>query len=1033
MQQFTDKHDHWKAGNKEAGDGLDRINNVNSSMLSFNDDYTNLMSVLSNNEKGDSKQAAMGVTSSTSNTRQRDSDNMYGGNNRAAEQNKADRRNLELLLQHYQELLGKGGSGSGGLGDTPRRKPAEASVADNEVESMVASKTCAHCRRRKMKCLLVPGLPNCIQCETKGIKCTPSALSSPKVSSMVTDDQGKRSLAEDGVISSHDMLKRVRLQSLPNQFASSSNYPSLLGGPNTSSSRDMTAASTSSYKSGEVYSANRQRDESSCSSSSFTSNQNSSRLPGASSSMPKNPVQHFAHCPRSSFYIGPSSALDSNFFDHLRMDRIDQLQLSSTVALRRVSPKVQFILRADVDRNNFLRNEAMVDKVEALVHPHGKILVDIFFKLIHPNFPILHEAVFLEKYSRSHRELNAPILACVYSLAIRWWDFHPQLVGFSKPDVIDKLNEIALNCFHENLAYPKLSIVQAGLLILHCRSELPNNWVICSEVVALAEELGLAIDCEDWKLPRWEKGLRRRLAWAVWYHDKWASMIEGRHSHLILGRNWLIPLVSDDDFPSTSQVIKDSARNNSMDYGNDHDDVLFDQISVLGVDPTEEDFHNGKLLFKHIVALSIILGEILDTFYTLGAINTTTNIEQVLQLAKPLQLKLRKWYDTLPPNLSMNNFHPRRFNNNASLTLAYFAAEITLHRKIVSTLKSDDPEELVNVCRSAAKTRLIAAIEFVRDLKNEHINAFWFTCSSGNLILISSFATLLYLTSSSKEEAKVYKDCLRNYVWILRMASKTFDKAATALLRIQQVLSNVPELLTDASVQQRYCNSGMQSPAQHHHTNSPRSARSASTYSPNDSNSGSASASILNSSSLQNLKTMAPDVLDSLSSARSGNISNEYGSNSSNAPKLEKTSPPLPKSSKEHSRMTKLNHIEDRSISATSPSRKSAKLSPDTSSQAVSNMSSVTAPSTASFENSARYKVPSPGKPHSPRNLENINSPLISGVAGESNDNTSPHETESSKSSTLVPVDKKQNTNSIGTENSVSPNYCASSNERTNQ
>ena len=157
------------------------------------------------------------------------------------------------------------------------------------------------------------------------------------------------------------------------------------------------------------------------------------------------------------------------------MDKIDQIQLSKTLALRKVAPNVQFLLRDDLNQELYMKQEQEIDMVEKLVHPHGKILVDIFFKLVHPYFPILHERVFLEKYSRSYRELTAPLLAALYSLSLQWWDFHPQLVGFPKPDVIDRLNEIALRTFFDIVERPKLSIIQTGLLILQCRSESSSN------------------------------------------------------------------------------------------------------------------------------------------------------------------------------------------------------------------------------------------------------------------------------------------------------------------------------------------------------------------------------------------------------------------------------------------------------------------------------------------------------------------------------------------------------------------------------
>lgn len=502
--------------------------------------------------------------------------------------------------------------------------------------------------------------------------------------------------------------------------------------------------------------------------------------------------------PRSSFYVGPTSIFDISIVDRIKLDSIDQIQISKTLALRKVAPRVQFLLRDDYNQKLYAEQEQQVDIVERLVHPHGRLLVEIFFKRVHPQFPILHERVFLEKYLRSYRELTTPLLACIYALALQWWDFHPKLIGFPKPEVGELLNEIAFRTFFERIERPKLSMIQTGLLLLQCRSESPNNWVLCSNIVALAEELGLGVSCQDWKLPKWEKDLRKRLAWAVWATDKWTALIEGRHSHLILGRNWMVNVLRRSDFPPVSPIIQGFGNLDSGSAAAQAPTALnAANIGLYDMSLSEDECLNGNIMFQQMVALSIIVGEIMDTFYTQGAIHVNTNIEQVLKLAKPLQLKLREWYHSLPPQLSMNAFTPKKFNCNATLTLIYFAAEITLHRKIISSLKSNTPKELVQVCRTAAKTRLIAAIEFVGDLKTEHINAFWYSCATGDLMLIGTFAALLYVTAPTPEEATTFRDLMRNYIWVLRVRSKSFDKLRNALDNIHMLLAQIPGLLTD--------------------------------------------------------------------------------------------------------------------------------------------------------------------------------------------------------------------------------------------
>lgn len=551
----------------------------------------------------------------------------------------ADKQNLDLLLQHYQDLLSRSGSSnSPQFNNSTSNATTPITKNNNENKSTITEKPCDHCRRRQTKCVIVPDLANCVQCETKGIKCTYSELPSSRIATELLQEQQKRSRVDENV-NVHELLKRAKLN---NNDGVSQYYSELLQnlnqGVNNNANKGATnfnvnrAGSPVYYSTASYNSSGSPSNISAITNFQANTNSNSNTNLALPQRQPyaQPPIQY----PRSSFYVGPTSVFDINLINHVKLDKIDQVQLSKTLALRKVAPNVQFVLRDDFNQQLYLKQEQEIDMVEKLIHPHGKILVDIFFKLIHPYFPILHERVFLEKYSRSYRELTAPLLAAIYSLALQWWEFHPQLVGFPKPDVVEQLNEIALRTFFDVVERPKLSIVQTGLLILQCRSECPNNWVICSEVVALAEDLGLGVDCQDWRLPRWERGLRRRLAWAVWTQDKWLSLMESRHSHLILGRNWLVKMLAEDDFPDKSPVISNSQNvSNANGVSSVNRASPIGNISMLDLSPTDEDFDSGKMLFQQMVSLSIILGEILDTFYTLGAIKTTNKIEQVLKLA----------------------------------------------------------------------------------------------------------------------------------------------------------------------------------------------------------------------------------------------------------------------------------------------------------------------------------------------------------------------------------------------------------------
>lgn len=639
-------------------------------------------------------------------------------------------------------------------------------TTDNEIISPQSSmnlpkpskqrRPCDHCRRKKTKCVIVPNTNNCVQCEAKSLTCTFNTQALKRRAVDEYDSPSTKRRDDETIVPPNVKIRDV---------APVQDYSSM-----------------------------------------------------SNSLLRKTLSLQF---PRSSFYVGPTSYLyDVNILNLIpetpiksrestasptksSTSKVEQINLNETVSLRKVSDKVLFILKDDQSPQSYQTMTNDVDTIEKFIAPHGQMLIDLFFRIIHPSYPVLHKKVFLEKYSRTHREFSAPLLAAVYVLAIQWWDYDPQLNRYPKPNV-ELILKIGLNNYLlEILKRPKLSGVQAGLLLLQCKhvislttkktaengptpkkSTTPSDtdysdWVLCSQVVAVAEELGLGLDCNNWKLPKWERGLRKRLAWAVYVEDKWLSLKNSRPSH-INSNNWMIVQLLEEDFPEK------------------HGDGDLKEGS--------SDIDNGKKMFKSFIDLSMILSDILDQFYSMRAMHDITDVQQVLKIAKPLQLRLRNWYHALPVELQMVSVQPRKLCSNGNIQLAYFATELSLHRKISTIIYqqivagNSPPKELVTVCRTAAKTRLLGSIEFVRDLKPEHIHSFWHSSAASNFTLIGTFAALLFISAPDEEEANFYRDQIFNYRWILKISSKGFDQVAEASKQLDMVLSQIPGLLHDQPV-----------------------------------------------------------------------------------------------------------------------------------------------------------------------------------------------------------------------------------------
>lgn len=485
---------------------------------------------------------------------------------------------------------------------------------------------------------------------------------------------------------------------------------------------------------------------------------------------------------RYSQYIGPTTDFEPSLINLSPFDPHDE-SLLSRGTLRKVSEHETFLMLPDHNTPGYEHVTQDADRIESVVAPHGRKLIDLYFRVVHPGFPIIQKHVFLEKYERSHREFSPPILAAVYILAINWWEQSEDLARLPRPNV-KELERIIRATLEDAFFRPKLSTIQAGLLL----SQRPegDQWAPTAQLVALGQELGLHLDCSNWKIPPWEKGLRKRLAWALYMQDKWGSLVHGRPSH-IFSSNWGVQALTANDFP----------------------DVEWDEN-----DPDEKlDIERGRMLFMRVVQLSEILAEILDTFYTLNAMQTVTNAgaqgtHLVLSLAKPIQLKLKEWYGGLPSTIRLDSSYSTpstssgRLSSIGYLHLAYFAAEITLHRRIIRSLASTattvDPY-VEHICRSAAKARLISAMDFVNRLTPNHLRSFWYFASKTNFALIGTFGSLLWATSPGREEAEWYRRRLGEYRWTLSVSSKPgegrglTDFAMTMLDISTGLLKKLPE------------------------------------------------------------------------------------------------------------------------------------------------------------------------------------------------------------------------------------------------
>lgn len=474
-------------------------------------------------------------------------------------------------------------------------------------------------------------------------------------------------------------------------------------------------------------------------------------------------------------HIGYTTELDPLLFD---------VSPSGGTTYQRPDGRNAFLIYQPENQRYSEPPTSLIQSIDRLVGSHAAPLIQ-HFRTINRSLPIVEDSFFENYCSRQRNTVDPALLCAVYIVSAASAAHNLQDINWQQTD-LTQLEDLAFNLFDKALSTPTLSTIQAGLLLMqrsHVESKMLNT-----QLVGAAFELGLHLDCSSWTISAVERGLRKRLAWALYMEDQWCSLVHGRPS-LISKTHWAVLDLSDEDFEETNQG-----------HG---DDIL-------------EEAKRGQDCFCQMVVLTGILSNILNTLYTQRAMQEFDDAGDnatrlILERAKPIQVILKEWSTRLPKDLKMDNGNApatigmyKRATSSfiaevylGHLHLAYFATEITLHRCIIRSLGTTSTDiYLTHVCRSAAKARLISAMNFVNRLRPSHLTAFWYFPSRVNFALIATFGSLLLATAPSQEEAGFYSARLNEYRWTLSVSAKSagfLNFAIESLESSTGLLKDMPE------------------------------------------------------------------------------------------------------------------------------------------------------------------------------------------------------------------------------------------------
>ncbi|XWW94807.1 hypothetical protein V2A60_002755 [Cordyceps javanica] len=244
-------------------------------------------------------------------------------------------------------------------------------------------------------------------------------------------------------------------------------------------------------------------------------------------------------------YMGPAAEQDTHVLDSFRymlvseIDEIDADYLQVYPGSSRPNdPPVHFLLLENEvpEYTNRPKREASL-AIESRVYPYGPNLVRLYFKYVHPVYPVVSKVRFLRLYNSAKEKIPASLRGAVYALATVFWNRDPSLKG-PCPWEQHELHTQAQSSLRCELENPNLANLQASLLLIHMTPpwtdtvETPSIWILAAQAVSNAQMSGLHQDPSNWNIEPWEKKLRKKLWWAIYMADCWTSVCHGNPPHI---------------------------------------------------------------------------------------------------------------------------------------------------------------------------------------------------------------------------------------------------------------------------------------------------------------------------------------------------------------------------------------------------------------------------------------------------------------------------------------------------------------------
>ncbi|KAK0498377.1 hypothetical protein EDD18DRAFT_1351062 [Armillaria luteobubalina] len=348
------------------------------------------------------------------------------------------------------------------------------------------------------------------------------------------------------------------------------------------------------------------------------------------------------------------------------------------------------------DPSGRFKVQEALPRPEDVVYPspeRADELVSLYFTRIHHTFPILHQHVFLERYTKTMAAKSSgkpskdcaflaslfAVFACGACISKKEKSADPQYRRFGGMEYYERAQLLFWTSAGLSQILPGYNVLPFWPSVMQTGTLLRKVGSMLVRPVRRAQDLGLHRSSRRSSLPPFEKEMRRRVWWCVYGIDRVLSIALGRPSG-----------AHDDDCNVEMPAELDDAQ-------------LLASVEGATISKTGDSYMTG---FVALLEIYIIAGKVMRFVHSLQ-INDPQS-EQTRKTVAAIDAELEHWLNHLPPTVRFaanNRQNPKMLTLCLITFFVYYSAVIDLHRPFIPDGTSLSPDlTSLGQCMSAARS-----------------------------------------------------------------------------------------------------------------------------------------------------------------------------------------------------------------------------------------------------------------------------------------------------------------------------------------